>query len=139
MANNVYLVCWESHDYFGIGVQIQNLAGDVYSASETLIQLDTGYSGELLIPELIFESLQLDTWELPISLPTYGSTITGESFSFRQAPVKIIIPKINKEYYATAQTFNGCTRLLIGRAFLRHFKVILDWQGKQTCLMVPKT
>jgi hypothetical protein len=137
MANDVRLICWSTPDRLGIGIQVRNLAGQSHYQSEELVQIDTGYSEELLVPEALFEALSLSRWQLPDVIAAQGITVTEQVIQFNEAPVDIIIPKTGEQHRVFAQTFAGNTRFLIGRAFLRRFKVLLDGPGSYTCLLVP--
>jgi len=137
MADDVRLICWPTPDRLGIGIQVRNLAGQEHHQTEELIQIDTGYSEELLIPQVLFEALNLARWQLPDSIAAQGTTITGQIIKFDEAPVDVIIPKTGEQHRVTAQTFAGNIRFLIGRAFLRRFKVLLDGPGSQICFLAP--
>ncbi len=136
MADRVRLECWPTADRLGIGIQLRNLNGQLHHQTEEFVQIDTGYSEEILLPYDLFESLNLLHWRLPFSGETYGSTVTGQVIHFIQAHLDVIIPRSGQEFRIIAQTFVGNDRFLIGRAFLRRLKVILDGLGQQTCLMV---
>jgi predicted aspartyl protease len=116
---------------------VRNLAGQEHHQTEELIQIDTGYSEELLIPQVLFEALNLARWQLPDSIAAQGTTITGQIIKFDEAPVDVIIPKTGEQHRVMAQTFAGNIRFLIGRAFLRRFKVLLGGPGSQTCFLIP--
>jgi hypothetical protein len=135
MADNISLTCWSTPDRLGIGLQIRNLAGQNHHQNEELVQLDTGYSEELLVPQVLFESLELARWQLPDSVAAQGTTVTGQIIKFNEAPVDIIIPRLGEQHRVIAQTFAQNTRLLLGRGFLRRFKVLLDGPSSQTCLL----
>ena len=135
MANDVRLICWPTPDRLRIGIQVRNLAGQSHHQTEELLQIDTGYSEELLIPQALFETLNLARWQLPDSVAVQGTTVTGQIIQFNEAPVDVIIPKTGEQHRVLAQTFAGNNRFLIGRAFLRRFKVLFDGPGSQTCLL----
>lgn len=137
MANDVRLICWSTTDRLGLGIQVRNLAGQVHRQEAEFVQIDTGYSEALLIPQLLFDSLNLAFWQLPDSVAAQGTTVTGQVIHFREAPVDIVIPNAGIQQRVIAQTFSQNTRFLLGRAFLRHFKLILDGPGGQTCLLLP--
>ena len=48
-----------------------------------------------------------------------------------------MIPNAGIQQRVIAQTFAQNTRFLLGRAFLRQLKLILDGPAAQTCLLVP--
>ncbi len=139
MADDVSLICWSTPDRLGIGIQLRNLAGELHNPTEELVQLDTGYSEDLLIPHVLFEALNLARWQLPNSVAAQGTTVTGQIINFNEAPVDVIILKTGEQHRVIAQTFAQNTRFLIGRAFLRRFKVLLDGPGSQTCLLTSNS
>ena len=137
MANDVRLICWSTPDRLGLGIQVRNLAGQVHRHEAEFVQIDTGYSEALLIPQPLFDSLNLAFWQLPDSVAAQGTTVTGQVIYFREAPVDIVIPNAGIQQRVIAQTFSQNTRFLLGRAFLRQLKLILDGPGAQTCLLLP--
>lgn len=137
MANDVRLICWSTPDRLGLGIQVRNLAGQVHRHEAEFVQIDTGYSEALLIPQALFDSLNLSFWQLPDSVAAQGTTVTGQVIYFREAPVDIVIPTAGIQQRVIAQTFSQNSRFLLGRAFLRQFKLILDGPGAQTCLLLP--
>ncbi len=112
------------------------MAGQLHSEVEELVQIDTGYSEELLVPYSLFETLNLRHWRLYRQLPL-GTTVTGQVLQFIEANAEVIIPKTGEQYSVIVQTFIGNNRFLIGRGFLRRLKVIFDGPGCQTCLLTP--
>jgi len=137
MADDIRLICWPTPDRLGIGIQVRNLAGQAHHQTEELIQIDTGFSEELLVPQALFEALHLARWQLPDAIAAQGTTVTGQIIQFNEAPVDVFIPKTGAQHRVMAQTFAGNRRFLIGRAFLRRFQILLDGPGSQTCLLIP--
>jgi len=137
MADRVRLTCWSSPNRLVIGIKIKNWPGKLHSEVEELVQIDTGYSEEILVPYSLFEKLNLQYWCLPEQEKPVGTTVTGQLIHFIEASAEVIIQKTGEQHSVIVQTFVGNTRFLIGRAFLRRFKVILDGPGKQTCLLTP--
>jgi len=137
MADDVRLDCWPTPHRLAIGIQIRNLSGQLHAGMEELVQLDTGYSEELLIPYSLFESLNLRHWRLPQTVAPQGITITGQVIHFLESRADVILPKTGEQHRVIVQTFAGNPRFLIGRAFLRRFKILLDGPGGQTCLLTP--
>ena len=135
MANDVRLICWPTPDRLGLGIQIRTLVGQLHHQEPELVQIDTGYSEEILIPQTVFDTLNLTYWQLPDSVSAQGTTVTGQVIHFREAPVDIVIPNAGIQQRVIAQTFTQNTRFLLGRVFLRHFKFILDGPGGQICLL----
>lgn len=48
MADQAHLICWDITDAFAIGIQLMTPHGRLYTESEQLVDLDTGYDGELV-------------------------------------------------------------------------------------------
>lgn len=135
MADVVRLVCWPSLDRLAIGIQLRNLAGQLHQEAEELIQLDTGYSGDILIPFALFVRLNLHLWSISHQASPQGTTVTGQVIHFIEAEAEIFIPKTGQVFPVVVQTFADNGRFLLGRGFLRHLKVLLDGPGSQTCLL----
>jgi predicted aspartyl protease len=135
MADDIRLICWPTPDRLGFGIQISNLSGQLHSQSEEFVQIDTGYSEALLIPQVLFEKLRLERWQFPDSTAAQATTVTGQIIKFIEAPVTVIVPKTGEQHRVIVQTFVGNERFLIGRKFLCNFKIILDGPGQQTCLL----
>jgi len=138
MGNDVRLICWPTPDRPALGIQIRNPAGQLHYESEDLVQLDTGYSEELLVPYSLFETLGLSRWRLPRVLAPRATTVTGQVIHFVESHAEVIVPTTGEQHRVIVQTFAGNTRFLIGRAFLRRFKVLLDGPGEQTCLLTSQ-
>jgi len=50
MANTERLTCWSSEDAFVIGVQLRTIDGQFHAETEELVEVDTGYAGDVLVP-----------------------------------------------------------------------------------------
>jgi hypothetical protein len=135
MADGVRLVCWPTPDRVAIGIQLRNLLGQSHHETEDLIQLDTGYSGDILIPFDLFVRLKFHLWSLSHQVSSQGSTIIGQIIQFIEAEAEIFVPQTGQSFPVIVQTFADNTRFLIGRNFLRQLKVLLDGPGGQTCLL----
>ena len=127
-------ICWPSPDHFVIGIQVQTPAGQVHADTEELVPLDTGFRGELLLPDKLYAELNLALWELPTELWATGSTVSGEILVLRASQGFIVIPKLGRRFPALFHTFDGNQRMLIGRGFLHRIRVLLDGPGNQVCL-----
>lgn len=66
-----------------------------------------------------------------------GLTVTGEEIRFLEAWAEVNVHPTLPSHRLIIQTFVSNTRFLIGRAFLRRFKVLLEGLGDLTCLMQP--
>lgn len=128
-------ICWDSEDLFAIGIQIRTFAGMVHSESEELVQLDTGYDGELLLPYKLYQDLALYQWEYPEEYWSVGKTVSGEILELILAKGQVLIPRWNVALEVFIETFEGNEELLLGRSFIRKFKVLLDGPGNKVCLV----
>jgi predicted aspartyl protease len=126
---------WESEDLFAIGIQVRTLAGTVHSKSEELVQLDTGYDGELLLPYQLYEDLGLAQWEYPEEYWSVGKTVSGEIINLILARGQVVIPRWGTASEVLIDTFDGNEEFLLGRRFIRKYKILLDGPGKRVCLM----
>lgn len=127
MANGVRLVCWPTPERLTIGVQVGNPAGQWHSETEELLQIDTGYSEELLLPYSLFEVLNLLRWRLPQATAPMGTTVTGEVIHFIEAYAQVTTPKTGEQHTVIVQSFLENTRFLIGRAFLTPLQDTVRW------------
>ena len=95
-----------------------------------MVQLDTGYDGELLLPYKLYQGLALYQWEYPEEYWAVGKTVSGE-----MAKGQVLIPKWNVALEVFIETFEGNEEFLLGRSFIRKFKVLLDGPGNKVCLV----
>ena len=128
-------ICWDSEDFFAIGIQIGTFAGMIHSENEELVQLDTGYDGELLLPYKLYQDLAFYRWEYPEEYWPVGKTVSGEIIELILAKGQVLIPKWNVALEVFIETFEGNGELLLGRSFIRKFKVLLDGPGNKVCLI----
>ena len=128
-------ICWDSEDFFAIGIQIGTFAGMIHSENEELVQLDTGYDGELLLPYKLYQDLAFYRWEYPEEYWPIGKTVSGEIIELILAKGQVLIPKWNVALEVFIETFEGNGELLLGRSFIRKFKVLLDGPGNKVCLI----
>lgn len=139
MADELRLTCWHTPDRLALNIQLQNLAGVLHNPDAGLVQIDTGYSEELLIPHFVFDELNLAFWQRPDSITGQGITVTGQVIHFTESILDVLIPDAGIRQRVVVQTFPQNNRFLLGRAFLRRYKIILDGPGAQTCLLLSKT
>lgn len=135
MASELLDHCWQHPNRYVMGIQLMNLNGELHSDSAEPVQIDTGYSEMLLIPHDLFQALRLKRRRQPAMNITRATTVSGESLDMIEAHALVLISKMGEHHHVVVQTFSGNTRFLIGRAFLRRFKVLLDGPGGQTCLI----
>lgn len=103
---------------------IKNLLGSKETNISVLI--DTGYDGFLVIPEEIYEKLDLDTFEVVEDEIPIVETITGEKITLRTAHSLLEIKELLPETIIEVDTSPHCTEPLIGRQLLELFIAILN-------------
>jgi len=128
-------ICWDSEDLFAIGIQIRTFAGMVHSQGEELVQLHTGYDGELLLSYELYQDLPLYKWEYPEEYWPVGKTVSGEIIELILAKGQVLIPRWNVALEVFIETFEDNEELLLGRSFVRKFKVLLDGPSSRVCLL----
>jgi len=138
MADQENLICWGDPARFLIGVQLKTPGGRVHSPAEDLIELDTGYEGEVLVPYGLYVKMELYGWEYPEIFWTVGRTVSGQVFRMPLSYGSLVIPKWGREFSVSIDTFEGNEEFLIGRAFIRRHKFLLDGPAGQTCLVLEE-
>ena len=108
---------------------VKNLLGSKQKSVSVLI--DTGYDGFLVIPEEIYEDLELDTFEVVEDEIPIVETITGEKITLRTAHSLLEIKELLTETIIEVDTTPHCTEPLIGRQFLELFVAVLNGPDKK--------
>jgi hypothetical protein len=103
MADPEELICWDSQDIFAIGVRLEAPNGRFHSDTEELVELDTGYGGDVLVPWGMYVDLELYGWEYP------------EEFEMPLSRGILVVPKLGREFDVRIDTFEGNEQLLKGR------------------------
>ena len=136
MADQKDMICWERASTFSIGVQLKTPGGRVHSPSEELIELDTGYEGEVLVPYDLYVEMELYGWEYPEIFWATGRTVSGEILHMPLSYGYLVIPRWGREIRVSIETFVGNSEFLIGRALIRRYRFLLDGPGNRTCLLL---
>lgn len=108
---------------------VKNLLGSKQKSISVLI--DTGYDGFLVIPEEIYEDLELSTFEVVEDEIPIVETITGEKITLRTAHSLLEIDKLLPETIIEVDTTPHCTEPLIGRQLLELFIAMLNGPRKK--------
>jgi hypothetical protein len=135
MANAETLVCWDSEDRFAIGVRLKTLNGYSLAETEQLVELDSGYTGELLVPWNMYVDLELYVWESPEEEWSLGISVSNEYFEMPSSQALLSIPRLGQELEVSIDTFEGNEQFLIGRAFIRRYKILFDGPGNRVCFV----
>lgn len=135
MASPTWVICWDSVDVFTIGVQFQALGGAVHADVEEMVELDTGYAGEVLVPWHLYIGLDLYRWELEEELWSVGVSVTGENFTMPLSRAVLRIPKLEATFLVQVDTFEDNDQFLIGRALIRKHRVLFDGPANRVCVI----
>jgi hypothetical protein len=135
MASATALICWDAADVFAMGVQLQAPDGRVHSPNEELVELDTGYTGEVLAPWRLYVALELYGWEVAEELWSEGISVTGETFPMPLSEAILRVPKLDATFSVQVDTFEDNDQFLIGRAFLRKHRLLLDGPASRVCII----
>ena len=133
MANAENLICWDSEDVFAIGALLRTPGGQFHADAEELVELDTGYGGDVLVPWEMYVDLELYGWEYPEDQWSVGISVSGEEFEVPLSRGVLVVPRLGREFDVQIDTFEGNEQFLIGRGFIRRHKVLLDGPGGRVC------
>ena len=103
---------------------------------ETMIRIDTGYDGFLLLSEEKYRRMGFHLSELPRRHWPEGETVTGETLRLRRALAIIQIPKLNVKFEGYVDTFHGNMEDLAGLRPLEGLKLLLDGPAQLACTSV---
>ena len=90
---------------------------------------DTGYDGYLAIPLSIFETLGLQTTEVPPEDIPIAQTLSGDFLQLRTARGKIEVPILAFSKIIEIDTNPAFSEIIVGRSLLEDF--ILHLHGKK--------
>ncbi|MHA1972578.1 MAG: clan AA aspartic protease [Candidatus Hodarchaeales archaeon] len=90
------------------------------------VLIDTGFDGFLVIPEELFEELELYSFEVVEDEIPVVETFSGETFTLRTANAIIEINNLLNDTIIEVDTTPYCKEPLIGRQLLEIFKTTLD-------------
>ncbi len=128
-------VCWDTPDRFAFRLQLVTLDGRPHASSPELVDLDTGYDGEVLVPYALYVSSGLSDWELPQAQWSTGLTVSGESLVLPASRALLVIPELRLQADVLVDTFEENTEFLIGRTFMRRLRILLDGPADRTCIL----
>ena len=134
MASAAPLGCWISEGGYAIQIRLKDPAGQPIT-DEILVELDTGYSGDLLVPWDVYLEAELFGWELPEAEWKLGVMLSGQWVDMPQSEATLEIPRLNQAYPVRVDTFEANTEFLIGRNFLKNHRILLDGPGGQVCFL----
>ncbi|HKZ85054.1 MAG TPA: hypothetical protein VJ793_15495 [Anaerolineae bacterium] len=62
-------------------------------------------------------------------------TVSGESLILPISRALLVIPELRLQVNVLVDTFEGNTEFLIGRAFMRRLRIMLDGPADRTCIL----
>lgn len=138
MANDEKMTCWpyqyQVHPY--IDIRIRNFIGDEYPIEEEeSVLVDTGYSGEILLPKRIYDDLKLMKWEEPELVEFELANTNKKPTNFIVSNGLVIIPKLSflklREFYPIKihrfkEEDADTDEIIIGAKFIKNFKILLN-------------
>jgi hypothetical protein len=129
------VICWTSEAGYAIPIRLKDPLGKPIS-EEIFVELDTGYSGDLLVPWEIYLQAELFGWELPEDQWKLGVMLSGAWVDMPQSEATLEIAGLDQPFSVQVDTFEGNTEFLIGRNFLKQHRVLLDGPGHQVCFIL---
>lgn len=102
---------------------------------ETMIRVDTGYEGFLLLGEEEYRRMGFHLSELPRRYWPEGETVTGEIFRLRRALAIVQIPKLNVRLEGYVDTFRGNVENLAGLKLIESLKLLLNGPEQLACII----
>ena len=135
-SNPAQPVCWDTPGQFAFRVQLVTLDGRLHTPDPRLVDLDTGYDGEILVPYDLYASSGLRDWELPQEQWSTGLTVSGERLIMPASRALLDIPDAGVRLNVLVDTFEGNTEFLIGRSIIRQLRVLLNGPAGRTCILV---
>ncbi|UJG44587.1 MAG: hypothetical protein K9W46_05270 [Candidatus Heimdallarchaeum endolithica] len=93
--------------------------------------IDTGYEGDLIVPENIYEKLELKSYEFDEDSFCLGETISGDKITLKSASGSVYIKGFNISFIVTIDSHISCKEVLIGRKFLEPLYILLKGPEKE--------
>jgi predicted aspartyl protease len=113
-----------------LGIQLSNPAGKVYPLTgESVEIIDTGFDGDVLLPNAIYNQLEFHKYEYP--QPGTAELADGSGMPLRVARGHLTIPKLKLgpfaiEVYTAGDMAQDSAEILIGTGFVKNFRLLLD-------------
>jgi len=140
MAGNIRKIkvirCW---GYEGDKPPIPSIVIKVYGVGivlESIFRIDTGYPGQLLVSTSLYKKLNLHLAELPEEDFGIYSTASG-IVEMKRSEGVIEIPQTGFKSDVMIETprYFPFKRNLIGRELINRFKILLDGQNLEDCIV----
>jgi len=125
-------ISWPYTDTPYLGIRLKTGDGEEHPLeldNEELVMIDTGYDGEIVLPNSLYTDLGFNMWEEP-ELDEFGLA-DGRPIYFKAAQGYLLIPKLHLAPFSvrihTADDKKQDTgEIMIGVKFIRRFKLLLD-------------
>lgn len=128
-------VSWPYTNAPYLGIRLRSLSGLEYPLDEEeLVMIDTGFSGEILLPKSIYEDLGFNMWEEPE--PDEFVLGDGGIVYLIAAHGDILIPKIHLAPFSIRvhriyEEEKDADEIIIGVKFAKRFRLLLDGPGNK--------
>jgi predicted aspartyl protease len=129
---------YDNHPY--LGVRLKTYAGREYPSTnnEDQVMIDTGYSGEILLPIKIYIGLGFNDWEEPIV--DDFELVDKTEIKLKVANGLILIPKLNNQpfpvrVHSASDEKQDTEEIIIGVKFIKKFKLLLDGPADKVSIL----
>ncbi len=131
--------CWpylksDSFEFPALGLLIKGPLKTL-PLKESMIRIDTGYDGFLLLSEEKYRRMGFHLSELPRKYWPEGETVAGEIFRLRRALTIVQIPKLDVRLEGYVDTFHGNVEDLAGLKLIENLKLLLDGPSLLACII----
>lgn len=132
-------ISWPYTPHPCLGMRLKTASGEEYPViDEKLVMIDTGYSGEVLLPRDLYEGLKLNMWEEPE--PDEFELGDGSTVFMKVAHGYILIPKLRSDSFSVRihsmdEEGKDTSEIIIGTKFIKRFKLLLDGPANRVCVL----
>ena len=132
-------ISWPYNLHPYLGVRLRTASGEEYPLiDEKRVMIDTGYSGEILLPKDLYEELSFNMWEEPE--PDEFKLGDGSSIYLIASHGYILIPKLCSESFPVRvhrvyPEEKDTDQIMIGVKFIKKFKLLLDGPANKVCVL----
>lgn len=132
-------ISWPYTDKPYLGIRLKTASGEEYPLiNEEMVMIDTGYTGEIILPKDIYERLSLSMWEEPE--PEEFILGDGSSMYLIAAHGYILITRLRSEPFCVRvhrayEEEKDTDEIIIGVGFVKRFKLLLDGPANKVCIL----
>ncbi len=132
-------ISWPYNLHPCLGVRLKTASGEEYPLTdEKLVMVDTGYSGEVLLPRNLYQDLGFNMWEEPE--PDRFILGDGSSVSMIAARGHLLVPKLRSEPFPVRihrilGENQDTNEIIIGVRFIKRFELLLDGPANKVSIL----